>query len=116
MTSAYTLLGQSKKTKKFAVKLLTRKRKHFGVPYYIIDIPIYLNICLMITIYLQKLKFLFGSIYPKMSSFKGIYFLRRPLIHLNIRSNFGLKYIQIFVCEDFILSNIFAYLFEEEYI
>ena len=74
MTSAYTLPGKSKKKKKFAVKLVTRKRKHFWVPYYIIDIPIYLNIRLMTKIYLQIWKLLFGFIYPKMLSFKGIYF------------------------------------------
>ena len=60
---------------------------------------------------------LFCSIFfSKMSAFKCIFTKKNyfgPLIYSNICSNFGLKYIQIFLHEVFNLSNIFAYLFVE---
>ena len=54
-------------------------------------------------------------IFPKLLSFKCTFFIFfvLGLEYSIIRSNFGLKYIRIFVCEDFNLSNIFAYSFEK---
>ena len=68
---------------------------------------------------LANIFFLFCSNFHNISSskcilFNIIYFGSK--IYQNIHSNFGLKYMWIVVCEDFNLSNIFAYLFDEFWI
>ena len=82
---------------------------------YIIDIQIYLNICLLNKIYLQIYFFLFHSILPQNISCQVPFFHIfhfGPWIYSNDHSNLCLKYILIFVCEVFNLLNIHKFVQE----
>ena len=98
------------------IQIFWVSNKYLYLMYYIIDIWLYLNICLKINFFSSKIKFSFKSIFPKNVSIQVPIFTVfhfGPRISLNICPNLCLKYIWIFISEVFNPLNIFAYSFKE---